>query len=659
MYIHFYGLTKEPFQTTPDVDFLFLSPSHKEALASIIYGIQQKKGFIAITGEVGVGKTTILRSYLETADRKQKTIYLYNPKVTFARVLITILNGLGVEPVSGEAAAMVSQLHELLMAEHHAGGMVVLVVDEAQNMPVETLEAIRMLSNLETSKEKLIQIVLVGQPELEVSLKRHELRQVRERIAVRANILPLTKNESVAYIEHRLAHAGNERAIFSSDALKLIVTTACGIPRRLNILCDNALITGFGYQQSMISRKIAKEVIADIDGQWAPVFWRSRYAVTLVAIFGLALFLILYLSFGMKVPWGSISVASPDRNRLHQDVINESSAREDKAPIEPDAVISQQEASRIAAMGKEPAKAGSGRVGEKDKEPVLAGSGQGKKARLGAPGDREGEVSGEKDKEPVLAGSGRAGGEAVMKTSTSSEIVTAEKAELSETARLLTVLLDSGRVVLGKVQPTINNPRLEDKGFSSSVFETQLRKEFLTRTGHDLRNLAPSAMPERAKPLLVRLSFFMQKAVQEVQPLINKKGIGFKGFIPATFATKVAESFSKDTGLKLRQIGPPGMAPRNPNNKADEQEEQALLAIEKSHPRVGDHVVEQQLPDDGVRVLLPLFYNKQCLACHGKPKGALDISGYEKEGFKEGDLGGAVSIILPADNKSLQGERDG
>jgi general secretion pathway protein A len=221
-----------------------------------------------------------------------------------------------------------------------------------------------------------------------------------------------------------------------------------------------------------------------------------------------------------------------------------------------------------------------------------------------------------------------------------------DKAELNETARLLAVLLDSGRVVVGRVQPTINNPRLADKGFSSVAFESQLRQEFLVRTGYDLRNLASAAMPDRAKPLLTRLAFFMQKAVHDVQPDINRKGIGFKGFIPATFGTQVAEQFSKDTGLTIRQIGPPGVAPRNPNNKPDPLEEQALVAMQKSHPRAGDHVLEQALSQNSVRVLLPLFYKKQCLTCHGKPKGEVDISGYEKEGFKEGDLGGAISVIL-------------
>jgi hypothetical protein len=211
------------------------------------------------------------------------------------------------------------------------------------------------------------------------------------------------------------------------------------------------------------------------------------------------------------------------------------------------------------------------------------------------------------------------------KLATSADFSTAEKMEVGETARLLAVLMDAGRVVLGKAQPTINNPRLEDKGFSPSAFEGRLRKEFQVRTGHDLRNLPSSPMPEQAKPLLLKMVFLMLKEVHDVQPDINKKGID----------------------------------PRNPANKPDDQEEQTLLLIQKNHPRVGDHVMEQQLPDHSVQVLLPLFYSRQCLGCHGKPKGEVDISGYEKEGFKEGDLGGAISVILPVTSAAGARKNDG
>jgi len=591
MYSRFYGFTTEPFQNTPDLDFLFLSPNHKEALACIEYGIQQRKGFIAVTGEAGVGKTIILRSYLTKVDaQKQKTIYVLNPKLTFDSLLTTILKELSAEPVAGIAAQKLNQLHEVLIAEYRNDHTVVLIIDEAQHIPIETLESIRMLSNMETATEKLIQIVLVGQPELDALLNRSELRHVRERIALRARIAPLTKTESEEYIDHRLNLVSREpRSVFSKQALDRIVKSANGIPRRLNILCDAVLITGFGYRHAIISGGIAKEAIAVFNGSHRSQPARRlqpRYALGLLSLVVAVAFYLLYLSAIPSITVSGLSEAT-DQN---------------KAPLRP--VLGNIGTDQVFASDTRQA----------DSLPP---------ARLVSELDAKG-----RDLSPT------------------------ERMELSETARLLAVLLDSGRVVVGRAQPAINNPRLEDKGFTASAFEAQLRREFQARTRHDLHHLAGAPMPESAKPLLLRLSFFMQKAVHDVQPDINKKGIGFKGFIPATFGTQVAHSFSKDTGLKLRQIGPPGKEPRNPGNKPDDEEELLLYAVQKNHPRVGDHIVEQQLTDHrGVRVMLPLFYSRQCLACHGNPKGEVDISGYEKEGFKEGDLGGAISIVLTAQNK--------
>ena len=591
MYSRFYGFTTEPFQNTPDLDFLFLSPNHKEALACIEYGIQQRKGFIAVTGEAGVGKTIILRSYLTKVDaQKQKTIYVLNPKLTFDSLLTTILKELSAEPVAGIAAQKLNQLHEVLIAEYRNDHTVVLIIDEAQHIPIETLESIRMLSNMETATEKLIQIVLVGQPELDALLNRSELRHVRERIALRARIAPLTKTESEEYIDHRLNLVSREpRSVFSKQALDRIVKSANGIPRRLNILCDAVLITGFGYRHAIISGGIAKEAIAVFNGSHRSQPARRlqpRYALGLLSLVVAVAFYLLYLS---AIP--SITVSGPAE-----------ATDQNKEPLRP----------VLGSIGTDQVFASDTRQAD----PVPP-------ARLVSELDAKG-----RDLSPT------------------------ERMELSETARLLAVLLDSGRVVVGRAQPAINNPRLEDKGFTASAFEAQLRREFQARTRHDLHHLAGAPMPESAKPLLLRLSFFMQKAVHDVQPDINKKGIGFKGFIPATFGTQVAHSFSKDTGLKLRQIGPPGKEPRNPGNKPDDEEELLLYAVQKNHPRVGDHIVEQQLTDHrGVRVMLPLFYSRQCLACHGNPKGEVDISGYEKEGFKEGDLGGAISIVLTAQNK--------
>ena len=591
MYSRFYGFTTEPFQNTPDLDFLFLSPNHKEALACLEYGIQQRKGFIAVTGEAGVGKTIILRSYLTKVDaQKQKTIYVLNPKLTFDSLLTTILKELSAEPVAGIAAQKLNQLHEVLIAEYRNDHTVVLIIDEAQHIPIETLESIRMLSNMETATEKLIQIVLVGQPELDALLNRSELRHVRERIALRARIAPLTKTESEEYIDHRLNLVSREpRSVFSKQALDRIVKSANGIPRRLNILCDAVLITGFGYRHAIISGGIAKEAIAVFNGSHRSQPARRlqpRYALGLLSLVVAVAFYLLYLS---AIP--SITVSGPAE-----------ATDQNKEPLRP--VLGNIGTDQVFASDTRQA----------DSLPP---------ARLVSELDAKG-----RDLSPT------------------------ERMELSETARLLAVLLDSGRVVVGRAQPAINNPRLEDKGFTASAFEAQLRREFQARTRHDLHHLAGAPMPESAKPLLLRLSFFMQKAVHDVQPDINKKGIGFKGFITATFGTQVAHSFSKDTGLKLRQIGPPGKEPRNPGNKPDDEEELLLYAVQKNHPRVGDHIVEQQLTDHrGVRVMLPLFYSRQCLACHGNPKGEVDISGYEKEGFKEGDLGGAISIVLTAQNK--------
>ena len=592
MYTRFYGFATEPFQNTPDLDFLFLTPNHKEALACIEYGIRQRKGLIAITGEAGVGKTIILRSYLTKVDAtKQKTISILNPRVSFDSLLTTILKELSVEPVAGPATQKLNQLHEVLIAEYRNDHTVVLIIDEAQNIPIETLESIRMLSNLETATEKLLQMVLVGQPALDALLNRPELRQVRERIVLRGRIAPLTKTESEDYIDHRLGLVRREpRAVFSKEALDRIVKSANGIPRRLNILCDAVLIAGFGYRQASISGRIAREAIAGFDGghrSRPPRRFQPQHAVGMVCLVLVVAFYLIYLS---AIP--SITVSGPSEDTDQN--------KESLKPV-------------LGSIGTD-------QVFARDTRPT--------------------------DSVPPVRLVSEVGAKV------GHDLSPAERMELTETARLLAVLLDCGRVVVGRVQPAINNPRLEDKGFTASVFEAQLRKEFLARTRHDLHNLAGAPMPESAKPLLLRLAFFMQKAVHEVQPEINKKGIGFKGFIPATFGTQVAQSFSKDTGLKLRQIGPPGKEPRNPNNKPDDDEELLLYAVQKSHPRVGDHIVEQQLADSrGIRVMLPLFYNRQCLACHGNPKGEIDISGYEKEGFKEGDLGGAISIVLTAQNK--------
>jgi len=224
---------------------------------------------VLITGEVGVGKTTIVRSYLEDVDRsKLKIIYIFNSNVSFQGLLKTIYRELGITALADDVFELVNQLHYVLIEEYKKGITVVLIIDEAQNMPVETLENIRMLSNLETSTDKLIQIVFCGQPEFEQKLDRKELRQLKQRIAVKATIRPLTDEESRAYILHRLQKASAESStLFTDGAVRKIVKEAHGIPRLINILCENSFITALGYRKGRITAGIVQEVISDFSGK--------------------------------------------------------------------------------------------------------------------------------------------------------------------------------------------------------------------------------------------------------------------------------------------------------------------------------------------------------------------------------------------------------
>jgi general secretion pathway protein A len=269
MYLDYFHLTREPFHITPDPAFLFLSESHKQAMATILYGIRVRKGFVAITGGVGVGKTTIVRASLaKTSSQLVKAVYVFNANISFAELVETIYQELGLTVTGDNVARVVHNLHLSLIEEHTAGRTVVLIIDEAQNMPVATLENLRMLSNLETADDKLIQIVLVGQPEFDDVLGRHELRQLKQRIAMRTVIAPLTPKESMAYIESRLAKAGAaDASIFARGALSRIIKEARGIPRNINVLCDNALITACGHGHKRVTVPVVKEVMADLRGQ--------------------------------------------------------------------------------------------------------------------------------------------------------------------------------------------------------------------------------------------------------------------------------------------------------------------------------------------------------------------------------------------------------
>jgi len=264
MYTHFYGFSEKPFNVTPDPKFLFLTESHQKALDSILYGVGERKGFISISGEAGTGKTTILHHLLDTLDVNVKAVFINQTQITPKQLLKEIIQKLCLSPKDQSKMSLIRQLHEYLVSALAQDGNLAILIDEAQNLNLEVMEELRMLSNLETSNSKLIQIVFVGQPELENKLNSKELRQLKQRIAIRSQIRPLTFDESREYVDHRLHLVGSSlREIFNPDAVALIGRHAEGIPRTINVLCDNALLIGFRRREKRIMAGTVKEVLSD------------------------------------------------------------------------------------------------------------------------------------------------------------------------------------------------------------------------------------------------------------------------------------------------------------------------------------------------------------------------------------------------------------
>lgn len=267
MYFNFYGFSKRPFDLTPDPSFLYLSPGHREALASLIYGIMERRGFITIIGEVGTGKTTLLRALLEQLDEHTKVGFIFNTDITFEEMLNMAVVDLGLsdpeEPLTKVRA--LARLNKFAIEQLTRGNKVAIIVDEAQNLDRQCMENIRLLSNLETGDQKLIQIILSGQPELDSKLKQPELRQLAQRISIKRYVTPLNENETYDYIQHRLAIANcKNKNIFSSRAKRLIWEYSEGVPRKINILCDNAFLIGYGLQKKRIKSQIIEEAIKDL-----------------------------------------------------------------------------------------------------------------------------------------------------------------------------------------------------------------------------------------------------------------------------------------------------------------------------------------------------------------------------------------------------------
>jgi general secretion pathway protein A len=270
MYERFFGLKEKPFNVTADPSFLFFSQRHKEAFAQLVYGIEERKGFLEITGEIGTGKTTLCKALLNSLGKNTKTALILNPDLSKYQLLKVIMHDFGIPIERNQGFPLLAKLNEFLITQLSQGNNVVLIIDEAQNLKTSLLEQIRLLSNLETEKEKLLQIILVGQPELHDKLDSLRLKQLRQRISVRYHILPLDKNEVPSYIKHRLSVAGAQGVPnFNTAAVAEIYNYSQGIPRLINILCDKILLAAFVRETKMITPEIVKDCIEELEGNFS------------------------------------------------------------------------------------------------------------------------------------------------------------------------------------------------------------------------------------------------------------------------------------------------------------------------------------------------------------------------------------------------------
>jgi general secretion pathway protein A len=293
MYKKFYGFSEDPFQISPDLRFLYLSEQHREAFAHLTYALNKMKGFTVITGEAGTGKTTLIQMMLARLDGHTRTAHLFNPKLSTTDFLKYICNDLGLKTEDQRTKGeLLMLLHRFLLECYARAERVVLIIDEAHTLPPRLLEEVRLLTNLETPKSKLLQVILVGQPELDKTLSDQQFRPLRQRISVRYHLNPLNRNQTDEYIKHRLNVAGNQGAsIFEPEAVRLIWKFSKGIPRVINTLCDNALVIGHAASQKIIDGQIAKETIRDM-GYLRPkadTFFRRKaflYALSGVLLVG-------------------------------------------------------------------------------------------------------------------------------------------------------------------------------------------------------------------------------------------------------------------------------------------------------------------------------------------------------------------------------------
>ena len=306
MYTQFFGLKEKPFEITADPKFLYLSEGHKEALAHLIYAVQEKKGFAVITGEVGTGKTTLVQTLLSRMDGNTRTAFLFNPKLdSSSEFLQSICEDLEINVEKGTKGDCLAHLNNFLMDCYTKNVNVVLIIDEAHTLSPQLLEEVRLLTNLETPNSKLLQVVLLGQPELDIILDQPRFRNLKQRISVRYRLQPLNPEEVKEYIKRRLRVAGAKNTyLFTPQALKKIYQYSKGIPRLINIVCDNALVYGYANEKQVIDNDIIGEVVSDHTGFSYRKFVSKSQNIMLISALAVVLLLV-------TVPfyfWGSAHV---------------------------------------------------------------------------------------------------------------------------------------------------------------------------------------------------------------------------------------------------------------------------------------------------------------------------------------------------------------
>lgn len=314
MYKKFFGFKDRPFQLVPNPDYLFLSRSHEETLAHLTYGGYQGDGFVEITGEVGTGKTTLCRVFLENLDADTVAAYIFNPKLDAVQLLKAINDEFGLDADADTTKELIDTLNRFLIEKKKAGAKVIVIIDEAQNLSKPVLEQLRLLSNLETTTSKLLQIFLVGQPELAEILDSAELRQLGQRISLSAHIVPLTYRETCDYINHRIHIASLQAPMvrFTRPALRSIYRFSGGIPRLINIACNRSLLTAFGLNRHTISSRIATIAIRELTARAG--FGKRTSSMSPIIVLMIVIFCLIFAAavlFKMNI----IATGPPQHNR--------------------------------------------------------------------------------------------------------------------------------------------------------------------------------------------------------------------------------------------------------------------------------------------------------------------------------------------------------